>query len=135
MKAKSEIGKLMLASCREAAMIVLLCAALLAICGILVLKGILGQGAIPTAGIVCSAIAVFVGTLVCRRGQKGRLPWAGLIGCGIYLALVLLARLAMPGTGFYLVLPVLIGTLAAAVLACLFTGKKSRRSPVKRRKR
>ena len=135
MKSNSEIGKRLLCACKSTALTVALCAALLALCSGLILGGVIPQKGIFAAASACSVLAAFAGTFFAMKGQKEKILGTGLLGCGLYLALLLLASLVMPGQSERSLLPMAALCLISAALGCVLAGRKPRRSPVKHRRR
>ena len=134
MDMKSEIRKDVLNACKGAALSLLLGAVLAALASALVLGGVIPQARLETAAQVCGVLAVFCGTLLAQRGQKERLLITGLLGCCLYLAVLLLIGLALPGsTENSFLLPAAF-SLAAAAGACVLGGRKPKRGKVRRRK-
>ena len=94
----------------------------------LALRGVIGQGSIPTAGLCANALAAFVGSVLAARGFAQRKLLYTLASAAGYLLLLLLGNLlfvsAPPDGACWVVLP----ALGAAILAALLASRKPKRS-------
>ena len=102
--------------------------ALTALASVLVLRGVIGQGSIPAAGLCASALAAFAGSLFAAKGFAQRRLLYTLASTGGYLLLLLLGNLlfvsAPPGGILWVAVP----ALGAAIFAALLASRKPKRS-------
>lgn len=97
---------------------------LTAIASALVLRGVIGQGSIPTAGLCANVLAAFAGSLIAARGFSQRKLLYTLACTAGYLLLLLSGNLLFVSAPPDGVLLVAAPALAASTLACLLTSRK-----------
>ena len=108
--------------------------ALVALGAALVRGGVVGQGSIGTLALVCSAAAVFLGSLIIAARSRQKCLAAAMTACSGYLLVLLMGNLLFVDTP-----PVGIGRigcacLGAAALASLIAARRPKRLHAARRR-